>query len=310
MRLVTFTRKDAGAKSAAAVPRVGTFLGNTQLILDFFNALKIFEPELQPTKSLLEWFDLDGTLLPRATVLYEKVVNDETVYESLKDAMVHQDDVQLLAPILRPGKLICIGLNYRDHAAESNMPIPERPIVFSKFSTAIVGHGQSIVLPDSSEKADYEAELAVVIGRRAKRVTPERAFDYVLGYTNLNDVSERGFQFADGQWQRGKSCDTFAPTGPFIATKDEIPNPHTLSIKLRLNGETMQDSNTNQLIFDIPALISFLSETITLEPGDIIATGTPPGVGFARNPPVFLKSGDVVEVEIERLGILSNSVIR
>ena len=130
-----------------------------------------------------------------------------------------------------------------------------------------------------------------------------------MGYTNLNDVSERGFQFADGQWQRGKSCDTFAPMGKFIATKDEIPNPHDLSIKFRLNGETLQDSNTNQLIFDIPTLISFLSQTITLEAGDIIATGTPPGVGFARNPPIFLKKGDVMEVEIEGLGVLRNQVI-
>ena len=214
----------------------------------------------------------------------------------------------MLAPVLRSGKLICIGLNYRDHVAESNMPIPERPLIFSKFTTALVGSNQPVLLPGSSSQVDYEAELAVVIGRRAKFVQPEQALDYVLGYTCFNDISARDFQFADGQWQRGKSCDTFAPMGPYIATSDEIRSPHNLSIKLRLNGQTMQDSNTDQLIFGVPELIAFLSETITLEPGDVIATGTPPGVGFARNSPVFLKRGDRMEVEIDGLGALVNTV--
>ncbi|MEZ5344928.1 MAG: fumarylacetoacetate hydrolase family protein [Pyrinomonadaceae bacterium] len=204
--------------------------------------------------------------------------------------------------------MICIGLNYRDHAIESGMDIPENPLVFSKFPTSVTGPDEPIILPEGSEKADYEAEMAVVVGKRTKNVSADEAFDYVFGYTNLNDVSERGFQFADGQWQRGKSCDTFAPTGPFIATKDEIPDPHSLSIKLRLNGETLQDSSTNQLIFNVPELISYLSKTVTLEPGDLIATGTPPGVGFARKPPVYLKKGDIVEVEVEGLGTLSNPV--
>jgi 2-keto-4-pentenoate hydratase/2-oxohepta-3-ene-1,7-dioic acid hydratase in catechol pathway len=189
------------------------------------------------------------------------------------------------------------------------MAIPEKPVVFSKFSTAVIGPGEPVVIPSSSSQVDYEAELAVVIGRRAKNVSVDRALDYVLGYTCFNDVSARDFQFADGQWQRGKSCDTFAPMGQTIVTTDEIPDPHKLSIKLLLNGNAMQDSNTDQLIFGVPRLIEFLSETITLEPGDVIATGTPSGVGFARKPPVFLRPGDVMQVHIEGIGELGNPIV-
>lgn len=223
--------------------------------------------------------------------------------------LVRSQDAYWFAPVPRPGKLICIGLNYRDHAAESNMPIPERPVIFSKFSTAVIAPGEPVILPATSTQVDYEAELAVVIGRRAKNVSATRALDYVLGYTAFNDVSARDFQFADGQWQRGKSCDTFAPMGQTIVTTDTITNPHKLSIKLILNGQTMQDSNTDQLIFGVPELIEFLSQSITLEPGDVIATGTPPGVGFARKPPVFLKPGDMMEVQIEGIGGLNNPVV-
>ena len=189
------------------------------------------------------------------------------------------------------------------------MAIPASPIIFSKFTNCAIGAGSPILLPKSSGQVDYEAELAFVVGRRAKNVKSEEALNYVLGYTNFNDVSARDFQFADGQWQRGKSCDTFAPMGEFIATRDEVEDPHNLRIQFRLNGETLQDSNTDQLIFKIPELVEFLSASITLEPGDTVATGTPPGVGFARKPPVFMKDGDRAEVEIEGLGVLSNAVV-
>ncbi len=222
--------------------------------------------------------------------------------------MVLKDEVRIEAPVPRPGKIICIGLNYRNHAIESGMDIPTSPIVFSKFTTSVAAPNEPIMIPEGSEQTDYEAELAVVMGRRAKSVSAADAMDYVFGYTNFNDVSARDFQFADGQWQRGKSCDTFAPFGEFVATKDEIPDPHDLRIQFRLNGETMQDSTTAELIFGIAELIEFLSSSFTLEPGDVIATGTPPGVGFARKPPVFLKDGDVCEVDIEGLGILRNTV--
>lgn len=218
------------------------------------------------------------------------------------------DEVFIHSPVPRPGKVICIGLNYRNHAIESGMDIPTSPIIFSKFVTSVVGPETDIIIPNGSEQTDFEAEFAVIIGRRAKNVSAADAMDYVFGYTNCNDVSARDFQFADGQWQRGKSCDTFAPLGPYAVTKDEIADPHNLSIKFRLNGETRQDSTTAELIFRIPELIEFLTRSVTLEPGDIIATGTPPGVGFARKPPVFLKDGDVCEVEVEGLGILRNGV--
>jgi 2-keto-4-pentenoate hydratase/2-oxohepta-3-ene-1,7-dioic acid hydratase in catechol pathway len=254
---------------------------------------------------------MDGPWFQKSRETYESIARDSNLLAEAveKGWLIKRSEAYWLAPVPRPGKLICIGLNYRDHAAESNMPIPERPVVFSKFATAVIAPGEPVLLPATSVQVDYEAELAVVIGRRAKNVSASRAFEYVLGYTAFNDVSARDFQFADGQWQRGKSCDTFAPMGPKIVTTDVVPNPHKLSIKLTLNGQTMQDSNTDQLIFGVPELIEFLSETITLEPGDVIATGTPPGVGFARKPPVFLQPGDEMEVDIEGVGKLNTPVI-
>ena len=270
---------------------------------------RLFGTAEQPSNPL-SWFDMDSQWFQKAREVSEKIVADDNALAEANNRgwLTPSQDAYWFAPVPRPGKLICIGLNYRDHAAESNMAIPKQPVVFSKFSTAVIAPGEPVVLPATSEQVDYEAELAVVIGRRAKDVSLERALDYVLGYTCFNDVSARDFQFADGQWQRGKSCDTFAPMGPTIVTADEVVDPHRLSIKLILNGQAMQDSNTDRFIFGIPELIEFLSQTITLEPGDVIATGTPPGVGFARKPPVFLKSGDKMEVVIEKVGTLGNPV--
>ena len=306
MQIITFRSKHQAGK---ATPRVGSLLTD-ELVLDFTEALKAYHKGPLPPSDLLSWFDLDKRWLAAVKGVEEAIAQDYQRLGSMSDAVIGRDAVELLAPVPRPGKLICVGLNYRDHAAESQMPIPEQPVIFSKFSTAVVGPNQPIVLPGTSEQVDYEAELAVVIGRRGRHISPESAFDYVLGYTCFNDISARDFQFADGQWQRGKSCDTFAPMGPFILTADEVPDPHDLPIKLRLNGKTLQDSTTGQMIFGVPELITFLSETITLEPGDVIATGTPPGVGFARKPPVFLRDGDRVEVEVAGLGVLANSVAR
>ena len=217
--------------------------------------------------------------------------------------------VALRAPIPRPPKIICIGLNYRDHAAETKLPIPEVPVVFSKYPTAVTGPGQPIVLPGNSAKPDYEAELVVVIGKRGRHVRAEDWREYVFGYTMMNDVSARDFQMATSQWMIGKTFDTFAPFGPAIVTADEVADPHNLEISLTLNGQTMQNSNTSQMIFQVPRLIEFLSSVFTLEPGDIIATGTPAGVGFARKPPVWLRSGDEVTVRVEGLGELTNPVV-
>ena len=271
---------------------------------------KLFAPEQRP-ENPLAWFDMDGRWFQKSSQTAKELSVNPNSLEKAKEngLLVNSSDAYWFAPVPRPSKIICIGLNYRDHAAESNMAIPEQPVIFSKFPTSVIAPGEPVVIPSKSTQTDYEAELAVVIGRRAKNVKATRALDYVLGYTAFNDVSARDFQFADGQWQRGKSCDTFAPMGQSIVTTDTITDPHKLSIKLILNGQTMQDSNTDQLIFGVPELIEFLTESITLEPGDVIATGTPPGVGFARKPPVYLKPGDQMEVLIEGIGGLGNPVV-
>jgi 2-keto-4-pentenoate hydratase/2-oxohepta-3-ene-1,7-dioic acid hydratase in catechol pathway len=207
-------------------------------------------------------------------------------------------------------KIVAVGLNYKDHAIEAGLKIPVSPLCFGKFASSLSGPFDPIQLPAADAKVDFEGELGVIIGRMAKRVAEDDAMRYVAGYVVFNDVSERKWQFDDGQWTRGKSCDTFAPNGPFLVTADEVPDPGTLRITTRLNGEIVQDSNTNQLIFNVPKLVSYFSHSFTLHPGDLIATGTPAGVGFSRKPPLYLKEGDVVEVEIERIGCISNRVQR
>jgi 2-keto-4-pentenoate hydratase/2-oxohepta-3-ene-1,7-dioic acid hydratase in catechol pathway len=217
-------------------------------------------------------------------------------------------EVTLHAPVPNAGKILCIGLNYADHAQEFHLDIPTHPVLFAKFTNTLTGHGQAILNDGTSKAVDYEAELAFVIGRRAKKVSEAEALDYVAGYVTANDVTARDIQHADTQWVHGKSLDTFCPLGPWLITKDEVPDPHNLAISCRVNGVTLQNSNTRQLIFKIPALVSYLSQGITLEPGDIVLTGTPSGIGYARNPKVLLKAGDVVEVEIEKVGLLLNTV--
>lgn len=220
--------------------------------------------------------------------------------------------VKVLPPIPHPGKILCIGLNYRDHAIEGGKAIPTEPVVFGKFANTLIGHGDPIILPKVAEKVDYEAELVIVIGKRGKHIpNTDAAFEYVGGYTVGHDVSARDWQFRgeEKQWIIGKTFDTFAPIGPVLVTSDELTNPHKLQIQLRLNGTTLQNSNTKEFIFGVPHLLWFLSQVVTLEPGDLIFTGTPPGVGIARKPPILLKAGDVAEVEIEGIGTLRNPVV-
>jgi 2-keto-4-pentenoate hydratase/2-oxohepta-3-ene-1,7-dioic acid hydratase in catechol pathway len=218
-------------------------------------------------------------------------------------------DCRLLSPVAAPSKILAIGLNYADHARERGQKRPAAPITFVKTNNTIVGPGEPVAFRTAdSNEVDYEAELAVVIGRRARRVTRDEALQTVLGFTCCNDVSARDAQFGDGQWIRGKSFDTFCPLGPWIVTADEIPDPQALRIACRVNGQTLQDSSTAEMIFGVAHLISYLSTYITLEPGDVIATGTPSGVGFARQPPIYLHDGDVVDVEIEKIGTLTNPI--
>ena len=225
------------------------------------------------------------------------------------DNEVPVSSVHLDCPIAS-GKIVAVGLNYRDHAIEASLKIPSAPLCFAKFTSSLSGPFDPIRLPVENSKVDYEADLGFIIGRKAHRVAEADAMRYVAGYVVFNDVSERTWQFEDGQWTRGKSCDTFAPNGPFLVTTDAVPDHDALRITTRLNGEIMQDSNTNQLIFDVPKLVSYFSHNFTLYPGDLIATGTPAGVGFTRKPPVYLQDGDIVEVEIERIGRISNRVER
>jgi 2-keto-4-pentenoate hydratase/2-oxohepta-3-ene-1,7-dioic acid hydratase in catechol pathway len=229
------------------------------------------------------------------------------------DAVKHPaSTTKLLAPVPDPHKIVCIGLNYRDHAIEGGKPIPREPVLFSKYATALIGHGENIVLPAVSKKVDYEAEFVIVVGKRGRHLKAETAAEYAAGYTVGHDVSARDWQLEKdgGQWMVGKTFDTFAPCGPHLVTADEVPNPQKLPIRLRLNGETMQNSNTEQMIFNVGQLLAYLSQVFTLEPGDLIYTGTPPGVGAARKPPIYLKGGDVVEVEIVGLGVLRNPVVQ
>ena len=217
--------------------------------------------------------------------------------------------VKLMAPVPRPPKLICVGLNYRDHAIESGMEIPSVPTIFNKFPNVVIGPGESIVLPKNSAKPDYEAELAFVIGKGGRHIPAERWREHVAGYTMVNDVSARDVQMATTQWLMGKTFDTFAPMGPVLVTADEIADPHTLDITLTINGEVLQKSNTRELIFKVPDLVAFISGIVTLEAGDVVSTGTPSGVGFARKPPRYLRAGEDVVVHVAGIGELRNPVV-
>ena len=219
------------------------------------------------------------------------------------------DAERLGSPVARPSKIVCVGLNYAKHAQESGMEVPTEPVLFFKASSAIVGPYDDVILPKNSEKSDWEVELAIVIGAKASYVSEANAMDHVAGYVLHNDISEREYQLERlGQWVKGKSCDTFAPLGPFVATSDEIKDPHNLHLWLKLNGKTMQDSSTSDLIFGIPKLVSYISEFMTLLPGDVISTGTPFGVGLGLDPQMFLKAGDEMELGIEGLGVSRQNV--
>ncbi len=213
-----------------------------------------------------------------------------------------------MLPIERPGKIICVGLNYSDHAEEQGAPLPEAPLLFAKWQNTLIGPGEPIVIPPIVTKCDYEAELGVVIGKRARNISEADALDFVGGYICVNDVSARDLQFADGQWTRGKSPDTFCPVGPRLVPAEEISDPQALAIRCLVNGEALQDSSTSNMIFSVAEIVAYISETITLEPGDLIATGTPAGVGVFREPQRLLAGGDEVTIEIEGLGSLTNPV--
>jgi len=251
----------------------------------------------------MEDFIVDQTAQETAEGLLSKAKNND-----LEDVSIPLNQARLLAPITMPPKIICLGLNFASHITETKEKRPEEPVIFIKPNTTIVGPNDKILKRPFVTKLDYEGELAIVIGKKAKDVSLQEAPNYVFGYTILNDVSARDFQFKNSQWTTGKSFDTFAPTGPCITTRNELPNPSNLSIKTWVNNELRQNGNTHDMIFNVPQIIQFLSRVMTLEPCDIIATGTPSGVAMSMETPKWLRDGDVVRIEIEKIGILENTV--
>jgi 5-carboxymethyl-2-hydroxymuconate isomerase len=246
--------------------------------------------------------------------LEDLIRQSDKVIPMLEEALsgkteILQTDIKLSAPLKAPSKIVAIGLNYADHASESKLELPKTPLVFAKFPSSIIGTGEDIIIPgDITKRVDYEVELGVIIGRQAKNIEVKDAMNYVFGYTVLNDISARDLQFSDGQWVRAKSLDTFCPIGPVVVTADEIADVQNIRLTCEVNGKLMQDDTTANMIFGVAELISILSHSFTFEPGDVIATGTPSGVGFSRKPPVYLKNGDVVKTSIEGIGELVNIV--
>jgi len=289
--------------------RAGVLIGEEALDVTAFSEISE-QSGNEIVGPLADALDLYLAGIERLEEIASQVASDAALAEKCRraGAMRSLSAIKLNAPVLAPGKILAVGLNYAAHAAEQNKKPPETPLIFSKCVTALIGPGDLIRLPRISDQIDYEAELAVVIGKEARSVSASDAFDYVAGYMIMNDVTARDLQQNEKQWTRAKGLDTFAPCGPWLVTADEINNPHSLDIRLSVNGEVKQSSNTNDLIFKVPQLIEFISQDLTLRPGDIITTGTPSGVGVYSNPPVFLKDGDQIEINIARIGTLRNSV--
>jgi len=312
MRLVTFEfqgRTRLGAEQDGQV----VDLNRGHALLLWARGLEDFQgrADRELPADMRGFLDLWDQSLPRAKEVLAFARNMQSMKVPLSHGMIHPlETVRLRAPILNPRKIICLGLNYRDHAQETKAEIPTDPILFSKYATAIIGPDEPILLPEVSQEVDYEAELAFIMARRGRHIPKTQALDYVAGYTIFHDVSARDYQIRKpgGQWMAGKTFDTFAPLGPALVTKEDIPDPHVLTITCRVSGELLQSSNTRHLIFSIPDIVTYCSHIFTLEPGDVIATGTPGGVGFARKPPRFLKEGDVAVMEIQGIGALRNPV--
>ncbi|MDG5787129.1 fumarylacetoacetate hydrolase family protein [Evansella sp. AB-P1] len=271
-------------------------------IIDVQECLKAIPVQVEIPKSMDDLFVKGKSALENLNNYVNQITN-ESGYSFLKE-----EDISFGPAVHNPSKIICVGLNYKKHAEESNMPIPEYPILFNKFNNTLIGHDKEVTLPTNSDQVDYECELAIIIGKTAKKVTEEEALDYVVGYSNANDLSARDLQFRTNQWLLGKCCDDFSPIGPYVVTSDEVGDPNKLQIKTLVNGVVKQDSNTEDMIFNCKEIVSYISNYMTLNPGDVILTGTPEGVilGYPENQREWLKSGDEVIIEIEKLGQLKN----
>jgi 2-keto-4-pentenoate hydratase/2-oxohepta-3-ene-1,7-dioic acid hydratase in catechol pathway len=307
MKIVRFSQNGSS-------PRLGCVLG-TDRIMDLQASCETY----LASRGVVRAAPIAAALFPADSTrgFLEGGVATQDALAEMMDAAGHgtwepvavpQSRVRLCAPIADPGKFICVGLNYKDHAAETGNPAPKEPPLFAKWANAILDPGEPVLRPRGETRLDWEVELGVVIGRTARRVSREQALDYVYGYTIINDVSARDFQMVTTQWVAGKCGDTLAPVGPYIADRTEVPDPHVLDLKTWVNGTLMQDGNTRNFIFDVRYVVSYLSGLMTLQPGDLIATGTPAGVGFSRKPPVTLQPGDTVRLSISGLGTLENSI--
>lgn len=297
MKFLNFSRIDGSATKIGC-----EFEGRCLDIGEVIKAGLINAPDLNSIEDALLWND--GLLgLEKLLKPFLDESNSNNGIPTLE-----WTEVRFLTPVFRPQKIIGIGLNYHDHAEEVGLPKPQEPLLFAMFANTVIGPEDEIIVPAISDQIDFEAEMGVVIGKKCRNVSTEESMDYVAGYTIVNDVSARDLQFSDNQWVRGKSIDTFAPMGPCLATTSSLANGDGLDISLRLNGHTMQQSNTSNLIFKVPELVSYVSQVLTLEPGDVISTGTPGGVGFSRTPPVFMQAGDIVEIDLEGVGTLRNKV--
>ncbi|MBK5114500.1 MAG: fumarylacetoacetate hydrolase family protein [Candidatus Heimdallarchaeota archaeon] len=308
MKLFTFQTKDGH-------DRIGTFWSEN-VVLDIVNAgERLPNSKFETVKDMKGFIEIGDIAIKKLQQMIKELkdleAKDQEIFNGIRSSsFYHVKDIKFQAPISNPQKIICLGRNFLDHAKEGGAAVPKNPMIWGKFNSAIIGHQDKIVIPKISEKPDVEIEFVVIIGKKGKHIPEDKALEYVFGYTIGNDVTARDYQYDDKQFTRAKTMDTFAPMGPWIVLPDEIPNPQELELELKVNGNIWQKSNTKHMIFSVAYTISYLSKSFTFEPGDIIFTGTPSGVGHYQKPPQYLKEGDIVSLEIEKVGTLVNPVVK
>jgi len=308
VKLFTFQTKDGQN-------RIGTFWTEKEAIDIVDAGERLPKSKFETIKNMKEFIDIGENAVKKLQIMIKELedleASDPEIFNEIRSSSFYPvKDIKFQAPISNPQKIICLGRNFLDHAKEGNAEVPKNPMIWGKFNSAIIGHQDNIVIPKISDKTDVEIEFVVIISKKGKHIPEEKALEYVFGYTIGNDVTARDYQYDDKQFTRAKTMDTFAPMGPWIVLPDEIPNPQELELELKVNGNTWQKSNTKHMIFSVGYIISYLSKSFTFEPGDIIYTGTPSGVGHYQKPPQYLKEGDIVTLEIEKVGTLVNPVVK
>jgi 2-keto-4-pentenoate hydratase/2-oxohepta-3-ene-1,7-dioic acid hydratase in catechol pathway len=308
LKLFTFQTKDGH-------DRIGTFWSENEVIDIVNTGERLPNSKFETVKDMKEFIEIGDKAIKKLQQMIKELkdleANDSEIFNGIRLSSFYLvKDIKFQAPISNPQKIICLGRNFLDHAKEGGAAVPKNPMIWGKFNSAIIGHQDKIVIPKISEKPDVEIEFVVIIGKKGKHIPEDKALEYVFGYTIGNDVTARDYQYDDKQFTRAKTMDTFAPMGPWIVLPDEIPNPQELELELKVNGNIWQKSNTKHMIFSVAYTISYLSKSFTFEPGDIIFTGTPSGVGHYQKPPQYLKEGDIVSLKIEKVGTLVNPVVK